>query len=280
MAVRGATAGIASLIVTWYVAFHVSFVERADRSILRGFADLHRPRVDQITSFIAHLCDPKPYVVLAAILVVVALIRRRPRVAVTVGLIMFGANVSTQLLKPLLASPRMLAFSGPTIGSASWPSGHATAVMSLALCAVIVAPARFRPLVGAAMAAFAVAVCYSFLELGWHYPTDVLGGFLVATTWTLAGVAALFWLDARRPARRRELGRPGGAQLSIAEALTPVALLVVGALVLAAMVVLVRPHAVVSYASAHRAFIVGAAGIAVLGLTIATGATLALRRGA
>jgi membrane-associated phospholipid phosphatase len=275
MALRGAAAGVALLFVTWFAAFHVGIVERADHSILLGFAGLHRPRVDQITNFVADLCDPRPYVFLAAIPVVVALVRRRPRVAVTVGLIMLAANMTTQLLKPLLATPRW----SPLVGPASWPSGHATAAMSLVLCAVIVAPPRRRPLVGAAMAVFAIAVCFSFLELGWHYPTDVLGGFLVATTWTLLGAAALYWLEARWPARRRGSGAPGGAQVSIAEALAPVGLLVLGGVLVLAVIVLARPHAVVNYASAHEVFVVGAAGIAALGLTIATGATLALRRG-
>ena len=94
--------------------------------------------------------------------------------------------MTTQLLKPLLAAPRpitLLEF--PVVAAASWPSGHATAVMSLALCSVLAAQARLRPFVAALGAAFAVAVCYSFLELGWHYPSDVLGGFLVAAAWTL-----------------------------------------------------------------------------------------------
>jgi hypothetical protein len=43
-------------------------------------------------------------------------------------------------------------------------------------------------------------------------------------------------------------------------------------------VALARPHEVLAYATAHSAFILGAAGIAVCGLTIATAATLALRR--
>ena len=37
-------------------------------------------------------------------------------------------------------------------------------------------------------------------RLRWHYPSDVLGGFLVATTWTLLGVAVLLALPQRRPA--------------------------------------------------------------------------------
>lgn len=279
IALCGAAASVALMVVTWFAAFHVGIVERVDRAILRGFAGLHRPRVDQVTGFVAGLCNPNPYVLFAAITVAVALIRRRPRVAVAVGLIMLGANTTTQLLKPLLATPRSGAFPGPLIGAASWPSGHATAVMALALCAVIVAPARLSPLVGAAMAAFAVGVCYSFLELGWHYPSDVLGGFLVATTWTLLGAAVLSCLEARRPTRRHPSDWPAGAQVSIAEALAPMSLLILGALLLASLIALVRPHAVVTYASSHVAFLVGAAGIAALGLMIATGATLALRRG-
>jgi membrane-associated phospholipid phosphatase len=218
-------------------------------------------------------------VFLAAIVVVMALLRRRPRVAVTVGLIMLGANVTTQVLKPLLAAPRGSAFGplDPTVGT--WPSGHATAVMSLALCVVIAAPPRLRPYAGAAMAAFAIAVCYSFLELGWHFPSDVLGGFLVAATWTLLGAAALWWLDARRPVRRRELSPTGRPQFSIGEALAPAAALILAGLFLAGVVALARPHAVIAYANAHGLFIVGAAAIALLVLTLATAATLVLRRG-
>jgi hypothetical protein len=42
---------------------------------------------------------------------------------------------------------------------------------------------------------------------------------------------------------------------------------------------LARPHAVVAYASTHAAFMVGAALIAVVGVMLATAATLVLRRG-
>ncbi len=80
------------------------------------------------------------------------------------------------------------------------------------------------------MAAFAIAVSYSFLELGWHYPSDVLGGFLVATVWTLLGIAALALYEQRRPSA----GRRRAGQFSLAQALGPPAVLVAGALLLAA----------------------------------------------
>jgi membrane-associated phospholipid phosphatase len=277
MALIGAAFGVVLLALTWYAKSHIGLVEHADRSILRGFAGLSRPRVDRVTEFIAGLCDPKPYVFLAAVPVVIALVRRRPRVAVAIGVIEFAANATTQWLKPALAAPHLFQqLSWPPIASGSWPSGHATAAMSLALCMVIASPARWRPRVAAAMAVFSVAVCYSFLELSWHYPSDVLGGFLVATTWTLVAAAALDLADARWP---RRWGRPaaGRPALSLGQAFAPVVVLVVAAAGLAMLLVLARPHAVASYARAHEAFIVGAAAIGALGLILATGAMLALR---
>jgi membrane-associated phospholipid phosphatase len=280
MASIGAGAGIVLLVLTWFAAFHVGVVERADRSILRGFVGLHRPRVNGVATFIAHLCNPNPYVYLAAVPVLVALVRRRPRVAVALVLILLGANVTTQLLKPLLAASRRSGVSGvgTIVLPASWPSGHATAAMALALCGVIAASPRWRPFIAALGAAFAIAVCYSFLTLGWHLPTDVLGGFLVAATWTLLGVAALSLLAARSPRAASSTTDALAARPSLRETLGPPAAAILAGIVLVGVVALARPHGVVSYARAHEAFMVGAGAIAVLGLMLATGLALALRR--
>ena len=58
---------------------------------------------------------------------------------------MLGAGVTTQILKPLLAVQREY----PTfhfMGPEAYPSGHTTAVMSLALALIIVTPSRWRAL--------------------------------------------------------------------------------------------------------------------------------------
>jgi hypothetical protein len=141
---------------------------------------------------------------------------------------------------------------------------------------VIAAPARRRPAVAAAMAAFAIAVSYSFLELGWHYPSDVFGGFLIAGAWTLLGVAGLTLYEARHdvwavPAVPR-------ATLSIGEAVMPaLAMLALGAL-LVLLIVVARPHQVIDYARQHEAFVIGASSIGVLGLLLSSGLALMLRR--
>jgi hypothetical protein len=189
---------------------------------------------------------------------------------------MLGANATTQILKGLLHQQHPVAFRIDgvlQVGGSSWPSGHATAAMSLALCAVLVARARWRPMAAAAGAAFAVAVSFSFLTLVWHYPSDVLGGFLVAATWTLVGVAVVWTADARRPRRAR-----GAApvRLTARQALGPPTAAALGALVLVGLVALARPHTVVAYAHAHKTFVVGAAALGALGLALATGLMLAM----
>ncbi len=63
LALLGAGAGVALLALTWFLAFHVGVFEGADQSVFLDFADLsRRPHVDAIASFIAHLCNPQPYV--------------------------------------------------------------------------------------------------------------------------------------------------------------------------------------------------------------------------
>jgi membrane-associated phospholipid phosphatase len=275
-ALIGAAIAVALLLLTWLLAFHVGLFERADEKVLTGFTGLDRPRVTSLAGWIARLCNPDPYVFFAAVPVVVALLRRRIRVAAAIAAALLGANFTTQLLKPLLAHRRAdVLFGGHApVAAASWPSGHATAAMALALVSVIAAPARWRPYVAAFGAACAVAVSYSFLALQWHYPSDVFGGFLVAAAWTLLAVAAVLVSDARQPR-----GRPQAVRsLSIREALVPPALAVGAAVVLAALVAVVRPHAVVAYAREHTAFMIGAPAIAVLGLALATGVVLVLRR--
>jgi len=266
----GAAAGSCLLLLIWFAAFHIGPVQRPDERVLRGFADLQHPHVNSVANAIAHLCDPKPYVYFTAIPVIVALIRRRPRLAIAIVMILLGANMTTQLLKPLLAHarPHSLLGGGVSVDRASWPSGHATAAMALALCMVLAAPPKLRPALAALGAAFAVAVSYAFMTLGWHYPSDVLGGFIVALVWTLIGAAVLYTAAARWPTRATPAVP---RRLSLRETLGPSAAVVAAGLAAVGLIALTRPHEVISYARAHTTFIVGAAAIGTLALALATG---------
>jgi membrane-associated phospholipid phosphatase len=273
----GAGASSALLVLIWVLAFHTALGAHADLSILRGFTGLQRPRVNGLAGFIRDLCNPGPFAVLGAALIAVALARRRARIALAIGVFLLAANATTELvLKPLLAAPRMLGANATPIPPGSWPSGHATAAMSLALALVLVVPARRRPLAVAVGATFAVAVSYSFLTLGSHYPSDVLGGFLVAVIWVQLAVAGLSIAEARR--RAAPAGDRRQVPVPVRRALGPAVWAVAGAAGLAIGIALARPHTVLPYITAHAAFVVGAAAIAALALALATSVMLTVRR--
>lgn len=276
-ALVGASVSLALLALIWLLAFHTGLGQHADQSILNGFAGLQRPRVNGLASFVAGLCNPVPFVVLAAGVVAVALARRRRRIALAVAVLLVGANATTELLKPLLAAPRahwlISTVAEPAAGS--WPSGHATAAMSLALGLVLATSARRRPVAGAIGALFAVAVSYSFLTLGWHYPSDVLGGFLVAVIWTQLAVVGVVLADARQA---RRAAPPARRSVALRAALPPSAAAVAGVAAVAGLVALWDPHRVIAYASGHPAFIAGAATIAALAFGLSTAVMVGIRR--
>jgi membrane-associated phospholipid phosphatase len=265
------------LALVWLCAFHVGVFRHADQSIYLQFGGLKgHGGVERAAGWFVSWFDPNPYVYLVLAPLVLALLRGRPRIVVAVAAIVLGANVTTEVLKHVAAAPRpaSLFSSGVSpLPPASWPSGHSTAAMALVLASVLAAPARLRPVVAGLGASLAIVVGYSVLATGIHYPSDVLGGFLVAAAWSLAMVGALLALERRRPSRRTRSG-----PVSLRAALgAPGAVLGAGVLA-GAIVAISRPHDVVAYARAHEAFVLGAAGIAALSLALSTGVLLSVRR--
>jgi membrane-associated phospholipid phosphatase len=276
-AALGAGVCVALMVAVWFAAFHIGFFERADQSIYLQFGDLPAHNgVDQVAGHLVSLFNPDHYAVLVLVPILVALFRGRRRIAFAAGTLILGANVTTELLKHLLAAPRpgaLFPFGIAPVPPVSWPSGHSTAVMSLVLATVLTVPARLRPAVAAVGGCLAIGVGYSLLATGRHYPSDVLGGFLVASTWALLTVAALRAAEGRHPSARRSVER-----ISMRAALGPIGAVLLAALLLSAIVVVSRPVHVFDYARAHAPFLVGAGGIAALGFALSTGVALAVRR--
>ncbi|HWX98044.1 MAG TPA: phosphatase PAP2 family protein [Solirubrobacteraceae bacterium] len=205
----GGALGVAGLCLlglaaVWVVAQLVPAVHLRDAATLRDFTQLSHPSIDSVANFLIRLLEPLLFTIWGFALVAVALARGRPRVAAAVALVMALAPLTAETLKPLLAHPHAQA-GAVHIGAASWPSGHATAALTVVLCAVLVSPARLRRLVGALGGIYALAVGCALLILAWHMPSDVLGGYLVATLWMAIAVAALRVADRRWPATRPAL---------------------------------------------------------------------------
>jgi membrane-associated phospholipid phosphatase len=270
-----AAIGAVILALVGALALGSMMVRRADLNARLAFEKLgEHQHVETFFRSIAHVGDPSGVMIVTLVLGAVAVVRGRPRVALGVGLIVLGANVTTQVLKPALATPRVTELlSDSHVLAGSWPSGHATAAMSLALCAVLVSAPRWRPFVATLGAAFAIAVGYGLLILGSHFPSDVLGGFLVAAVWVLAGAAALRAADRRWPART---GRT--AVLRRDQALIPPLAAALAALGAGALAVLLRPETVLGGGVRHPSAVAAGLAVAAFGLSVATALVLALRR--
>lgn len=257
----------------WFVAFVAPGGRILDAAALRAFAGVARAPLEPSIHGVAVLADPLPFMVGGALLVGIALLRRRLLMAALVPVVLVAANGCTQALKPTLADLRIIDVGHfDRIYPGSWPSGHATASMSLALCLVLVVGPRLRPLAALVGAGYAIGVGYALVALGWHLPSDVLGGYLVAASFTLLGAAALARLEVRRPLPARRAARP---------AAIPALTLVAGAgalLSFAALVALARHPELAVVARRHVELLLVAFGIGALGLTLTAGLALALRR--
>jgi membrane-associated phospholipid phosphatase len=188
---------VAGLVLTWVFAELVPVTHVRDAVALYDFTRLDRPFVNSVpANVLLALFEPWFFAVWGLALVALALSQGRSRVALAVALVLALAPGSAELLKPLVAHPHAQVV--PLyIKDASWPSGHATAATALAWCALLVAPPARRRTVALLGAVLVVAVGCALLILAWHMPSDVLGGYLLATLWAALAVAML---RAGRPA--------------------------------------------------------------------------------
>jgi membrane-associated phospholipid phosphatase len=261
-ALAGALACLIALVAVGVGAAWVPAVHTVDASAAAGFVAAAPTDLGALTARIALLCDPGPYLLIGLGLVAVALLRGRIARAGAVGVLLVVTGLTTQTLKSTLGHPRAGDILGLDLGS--WPSGHSTAAMTLALCAVLVAPRALRGVVAAVGAAFALAVGLGVLVMEWHLATDVAGGYLVAMTWMLVAVAALRRVerpaDAPVPAGTRRWGWIAAAAV--------------------AGVAAARVHAdsAASFALEHTWATVTAAGLCVMAAALAASLAVVLRR--
>jgi undecaprenyl-diphosphatase len=145
------------------------------------------------------------FLTLATIVGVITLVFHRKRVHALIFLgAVLAAQVSSELLKDVYDRPRpSLVPHGSWVYSASFPSGHSTlsAATFFILAAVIAdlekaLPAKIFVVVLAAIVV--VAVGFSRVYLGVHWPSDVLAGWSLGSMWALLAFSILRSL---RPAR-------------------------------------------------------------------------------
>lgn len=132
-------------------------------------------------------------------------LRGRALAAWLLGLGFGGAALATWLAKLALARPRPALYDGALAAPPypAFPSGHAAQAFAVAfgLCWLAARAGRWR-LAAALACGVAALVALSRLYLQVHWPSDVLGGVLMALLWAAAAAALT------APRLHRHHGRP------------------------------------------------------------------------
>lgn len=207
--------------------------------------------LDGLAPALVHIVNPVSVSVAVAAILRFAVVRRGRGTATALAVALIGANASAALLKAVLGEADLLAGErARDLGGGFYPSGHATASMSIVLAMVVLAaPGRLRAKVALAGGLAAGAVGVSNVVAIAHHASDVVGGFLLATAW-VAGTWAIV------PTHRRS-DHGGTAREALVAAMLAAAFGGLGAAVAAALDWPVAPVA-------------GASGVCAIALLLAS----------
>jgi membrane-associated phospholipid phosphatase len=174
-------------------------VDAGARDSLHGFAVDHTGFVT-VLRVLSTIGSAVVYVPLFALVAVLLLRRRRPRLAIFVVVTMLGSTVLNALVKqavhrarPVLPDPVAHA------SGLSFPSGHAQSAI-VAVSILLLVAVRMRPLALAAALAWVLAIGFARVGLGVHFVSDVLAGYVLGLAWVAAMTAAFrAWQREERP---------------------------------------------------------------------------------
>jgi len=167
----------------------------ADQAVYHFFRSLRAQWADIVLVAITELGDSFVNIVMSGAILIVLLVKRCHRTAGFWALTVIGGFLGVELLKSAIHLPRPVALYH---GAAAYgfPSGHTTMnVILYGFLAILLA----RGVAGAwRWGLFSSVIVISFviglsrLYLGAHWLSDVLGGFLIGTSWAaLLGIAYL-----------------------------------------------------------------------------------------
>lgn len=159
-----------------------------NRALLGGREEFHQLREESLAEL-----DEVAALSLAigvALVLGIALLRRKPVLAAASGGIIVAAVVAADVLKRLLVRPELVEAPEHWLSN-SFPSGHVAVAVAVGLGAVLVVPYALRAIVTLGAALYVTVVTLAVGIAGWHRLSDVTGA---AFTVLALGCVALFLL--------------------------------------------------------------------------------------
>jgi len=183
--------------VTAVVVARSARVAQLDEDVLASLSALRGPRLDPVMQFITDLGSNGPFALMSLVLAFVLACRTRRLVEPLVFLAMIEASLSlVQVIKGISdrARPPIGGMLGEPVFDFSFPSGHtASGTVVYVLGAVLLthnhAPTAVRRVLVAGGCLLAALMGLSRVYLGYHWFTDVVGGWLLAAVLTCLGIA-------------------------------------------------------------------------------------------
>ena len=119
------------------------------------------------------------FAVAIGLVMLVALLRRKPLLAFTAAAIMGASVVIAEIAKEVLIRPELID-APPRWRNNSFPSGHVTVAVAIGIGAVIVVPYALRPVATLVGAVYAMGIGQAVEVAGWHRLSGLIGAtFLV-----------------------------------------------------------------------------------------------------
>lgn len=175
---------LAGFVVILVFAYWIGPSERLDRDLLDALSTGTDTVVNHVAYVGFQVVDFKPFwVLMGAVAALIALSQRRTRDAVIAGALIAGTGGLDLALKALLAHPRYQPIPSGSDAFPSkdaFPSGHSAGSLAISLAFLTVVPPAWRRLTAAVGVAFTLFISLGVLLLNYHYPSDVLAGWLLA----------------------------------------------------------------------------------------------------
>ena len=178
----------------------MSWIQQFDLSILLFIQEhLRTAWMNGFWEFITHFGDGGIFWILLAVAFMIP--KKTRKVGIMAGCSLILSFLITNVtLKPLVDRVRPYNYSdliiplGRIPSEASFPSGHTSASFSCALIYVRMLPKKY----GIPLVVLATLIALSRLYLCVHFPTDVLGGFLVAMVSSTVVYTCYQYLERRK----------------------------------------------------------------------------------
>jgi membrane-associated phospholipid phosphatase len=158
-----------------------------DRSLLLWIHQFANPQLDRVMLFITSLGNPGMVVTIFISTIAWLVMKRQYTDGIRFTVVCAGGVIINQVMKLFFAKPRPELWTRLiSEHSFSFPSGHAVGSMVVyGFIAYILAKELpiYRTYIYAAASILIIAIGFSRLYLGVHYPTDIIAGYGIGFLW-------------------------------------------------------------------------------------------------